>query len=288
MIAQCVRFILLVLLLQSADAAKLAIIIDDLGYDLAAGQRAVRLPGPVACAILPQTPRATQLAMLAHESGKEILLHLPLQAMVADGGGEPGGLVLDMSERQFRAAVAQTLDAVPHISGVNSHRGSMLTQHPGHMSWLMDELLRRGDLFFVDSYTTLASVALKVALETGVPAVRRDVFLDPDPAPATVAREFARLKKLARQNGYAVGIGHPYDATLEFLEAELPNLRNEGIELVSVAELIAAHGAEPAQIAWRNYRHNGRASLLHNFNTIPVYSRSGVQPGLFPAREPSD
>ena len=285
----CLRFVILALFVpQVAAAAKLAIIIDDLGYDLAAGQRAIALPGPVACAILPRTPRSTELARLAHASGKEVLLHLPLQAMVADGGGEPDGLVLDMSERQFREALEKTLDAVPHISGVNSHRGSMLTRHPGHMGWLMDELQRRGDLYFVDSYTTLASVALRVALESGVPAVRRDVFLDPDPAPATVAREFARLKKLARQNGYAVGIGHPYAATLEFLEAELPKLRDEGIELVKVGDLIAERGLPGPPIAMRNARRDARASLRHNFNTIPPYSGSGRQQGLPRVREGFD
>jgi polysaccharide deacetylase 2 family uncharacterized protein YibQ len=107
------------------------------------------------------------------------------------------------------------------------------------MNWLMEEIRDRGDLFFVDSYTTAASIALKLARETGVAAAKRDVFLDPDQSPETVVREFARLKKLAQQNGFALGIGHPYPATLAFLEKELPKLRNEGFELISISELVA-------------------------------------------------
>ena len=34
---------------------RIAIIIDDLGYQLDAGRRAIDLPGPVVCAILPGT-----------------------------------------------------------------------------------------------------------------------------------------------------------------------------------------------------------------------------------------
>jgi len=41
---------------------RIAIIIDDLGYGLAAGERAVSLPGPIAYAVLPATPRGRVLA----------------------------------------------------------------------------------------------------------------------------------------------------------------------------------------------------------------------------------
>jgi polysaccharide deacetylase 2 family uncharacterized protein YibQ len=220
-------------------APRIAIIIDDLGYGLAAGERALRLPGPVGYAILPVTPRGKALAEKAHASGKEVLLHLPLQSASAMETDEPGSLLLDMTRRQFASTFAEDFDSVPHAIGINSHRGSLLTRHPGHMAWLMEEIQLRGNLFFVDSYTTPASVALKLAHEAGIPAVRRDVFLDPDHAPGTLEREFRRLKKLARQRGFAVGIGHPYAETLAMLESELPKLAGEGIELVSISRYIA-------------------------------------------------
>jgi uncharacterized protein len=220
------------------DKPRIAIIVDDFGYQLAAGRRGVNLPGPVACAVLPQTPRAELLAEAAHTAGKEVLMHLPLQA-VGEQAAEPGGIVLDMSREQLARAFAGNLASIPHVIGVNTHRGSLLTRHPGHMHWLMEEIDAHGDLFFVDSYTTADSIALQLAFEYGVPAVRRDVFLDPDAAPTTVEREFARLKKLARVRGMAVGIGHLYPATLALLERELPRLASEGIELVSISDYVA-------------------------------------------------
>ena len=224
---------------QRAAPPRLAVIIDDLGYALVAGERAINLPGPVAYAILPGAPRATHLAEMAHKSGKEVLLHLPLQAENDREPAEPGSLNLDMSQAEFARTFILDIDAVPHAIGVNNHRGSLLTRHPGHMSWLMEEIRDRGDLFFVDSYTTAASIALRLARETGVPSAKRDVFLDPDQAPDTIAREFARLKKLAQQNGFALGIGHPYPATLAFLEEELPKLGDEGFQLIRISELVA-------------------------------------------------
>jgi polysaccharide deacetylase 2 family uncharacterized protein YibQ len=227
----------------SAEPARIAIIIDDLGYEFAAGQRAVNLPGPVTCAVLPDTPRGRDLANAAHAAGKEVLLHLPLQSESDMGHADPGTIVLDTTREEFAASFARSLASVPNVIGVNSHKGSLLTRHPGHMSWLMEEIRAHGNLLFVDSYTTHRSVALSVARESGIPAVRRDVFLDTDRDPASVEREFERLKRLARSRGFAMGIGHPYTETLELLERELPRLAAEGIELVSIGDYVALKNA---------------------------------------------
>lgn len=225
-------------LAMTAGLPRIAIIIDDLGYEVIAGHRALELPGDVTFAILPGSPRARQLARHANHHGKEVLVHLPMQAANHDGNTEPAAITLDMSRERFSLAFEHAIAAVPFATGVNNHRGSLLTRHPGHMLWLMEEISERDALFFVDSYTTHHSVALQIAAETGVPALKRDVFLDNDPAPESVAREFERLKQLARKHGSAVAIGHPYEATLTHLEKVLPLLGEEGFELVPVSELL--------------------------------------------------
>ena len=222
----------------AAGQVRVAIIIDDLGYQLDVGRRAIALPGPVTFAVLPGAPRTTTLARWAHENGKEVLLHLPLQANSDDKDDEPVRIDLDMNRAAVVGAFDVALNSVPHVIGVNGHRGSLLTRHPGHMQWLMEEIRAREGLFFVDSYTTAASVAMQIAAETGVSAVKRDVFLDPDRSPQTVARQFERMKLLAKKRGFVVAIGHPYKSTLALLERELPKLGEQGIELVPVSELV--------------------------------------------------
>lgn len=243
----------------------ITIIIDDLGYALEPGRRAIALPGPVVCAILPKTPRGRQLAELAHESGKEVLLHLPLQSVDPTLNDEPGIIGLDTTRLGFAETFAENLDTVPFVIGINGHRGSLLTRHPGHMRWLMEEVARR-DLIFIDSYTTHRSVALRIASESGIPATRRDVFLDADPSPAAIDHEFERLLALARSRGRAVAIGHPYPATLDFLERRLPMLEDEGIELIGIGRMLkdtvardsgaiaAAGTSEPAACAKNDTR----------------------------------
>jgi polysaccharide deacetylase 2 family uncharacterized protein YibQ len=228
----------------AAPTPRIAIIIDDLGWQIAPAQRVIDLPGPVACAVLPETPLGAKVTELAYSKGKDVLLHLPLQAMNREGLSEPGIIMLDTSRKRFAETFAANLAAVPHAIGINSHRGSLLTRHPGHMRWLMEEIGARGDLFFVDSYTTHLSVALSEAEEAGIPARKRDVFLDSDASPEGIAREFERLKALARENGTAIAIGHPYAITLAFLESALPELHKEGIELVGIRELVMGAAVE--------------------------------------------
>jgi len=237
-----VGWLALLLLLASASSAtivpRIAIIIDDLGYELDGGQRAIALPGPISFAVLPGTPRGRSLALRAFASGKEVLLHLPLQAEPDDPVHDPLVISLNMSRHEVHDTFGQALSTVPHAIGVSSHRGSMLTRHPGHMRWLMEEIRARDTLFFIDSFTTHRSVALQIARETGVDARKRDVFLDPDRRPETVVHEFARMKTLARKRGAIVAIGHPYPATLELLERELPKLAAAGYQLVTISELM--------------------------------------------------
>lgn len=221
-----------------APAGAISIIIDDIGPALEPGQRAIGLPGPVAYAFLPYTTHSRRLAEAAAKGGKEVLLHLPMQA-VQDGPLGPGAVTMDMDRVEFAAAVHDALAAVPHLVGVNNHMGSLLTRHPGHMTWLMQELKGRGDLFFVDSRTSPQTVAERMAQEQGVPALRRHVFLDHDPAPAAVAAEFERLIALARRQGLAIAIGHPYTSTLALLEQRLPMLQAQGIELIPLREMLA-------------------------------------------------
>ena len=99
------------------------------------------------------------------------MLHLPLQATIDDLDAEPLAIRLDMTRQEFQVVFAAALSSVPHAVGVNNHRGSLLTRHPGHMLWLMEEIRARDDLFFLDSFTTHASVALRIAEEAGVVAI---------------------------------------------------------------------------------------------------------------------
>lgn len=241
------RRLFAVLFLLGAGAAQagpvVSIIIDDLGNRGALDRRAVALPGPVAMSVLPHTPHARHVAERARKAGKEILVHLPMQS-AAETDVPPATIGLHDTRGQLEAALRRALEAVPNAVGINNHRGSLITRHPGHMAWLMEALTRHRPLFFVDSRTTKFTVAARVAAEHGVPALSRDVFLDDDPDREAVDRAFDRLVETARRQGRAVAIGHPRAATLAVLEERLPELAEHGIRLVPLASMLALEHQE--------------------------------------------
>ncbi len=220
-----------------AQGPAVTIIIDDVGNKADAGEAAVMLPGRVTLAFLPHTPHAKRLAEQAHQQGKEVMLHLPMDAYGGNRLG-PGSLNLHMTERDFKRTVISDLSAVPHAQGLNNHMGSLLTRHPGAMAWLMEAMQDHGGLYFIDSRTSAQTVAEMMATEYTIPNARRDIFLDNNRDPELIRRQFLQLLDRAHRRGHAIGIGHPYPETMAVLNQMLPTLEAQGIRLISASEMI--------------------------------------------------
>ena len=238
-----------------AGTPRLSIIIDDIGQDRAVGQRAIALPFPAAIAVLPFLPASRELARAAHENGKEVLLHQPMENLARTSLG-PGGLTLTMAHTEVIAALSSAIDSVPHCVGVSNHTGSLLTQEPLQMGWVMSELDRRG-LYFIDSRTTHHTVALTAAELEAVPVLRRHIFLDNQRTKQYLADALERAIEHASRHGYAVIIAHPYDVTLTFLESQVHELN--GIEIVPPSTLLLNPGVREL------VRRGERERLLEEF-----------------------
>ena len=203
--------------------AVVSIVIDDLGDRRAEGLRAIELPGSVTYAILPHTAHGATLARLAHSLDKEVIVHVPMEAVSGQALG-PGGLTAALSHQQFEQRLLSAIASVPHAQGVSNHMGSRLTSMPRQMQWLMDILQMRHDWMFLDSRTTSNTVASSIARSAGLRTTHRDVFLDNDVNVSAIRARFREFIAKARMHGSAVAIGHPYSETLQVLAEELPRL----------------------------------------------------------------
>ena len=190
------------------------IVIDDIGHNYELGRQAIALPGPIHFAILPHSSFGVELAKLAHQQGKEILLHTPMSTINGRSAG-PGELNTSQNQRQFINTLNHNISSIPHLQGINNHMGSLLTQKREPMSWLMREVKRR-QLYFLDSRTSPLTVAEETAKHFDIPNLKRDVFLDNERRPQAIQQQFEQLLALAQQNGHAVAIGHPYPETIWF------------------------------------------------------------------------
>ncbi len=215
---------------------RVAIIIDDMGYDLSLDRAFIQLEAPLSFAFLPQAPFTRKLAREAGRNGRDVLVHLPLEPENKSLDPGPGVLTVDMGFDVMLSQLKQDLDAVPGAIGVNNHMGSRFTADKKAMEIILTEIKRRG-LFFVDSRTTKYTVAYKTALSLGVPSTERSVFLDDDTRPESIKSELERLRKLALSRGMAVAIGHPHVNTLRVLYQNLPQLARD-VKIVSIHELV--------------------------------------------------
>lgn len=223
---------------------RLAIVIDDVGWNRDAGRRVIALPGPLTLAVLPGTPVGTELSRAGFLAGHEIILHQPMAPVGAEAPG-PGALLPDSSDDDVARIVAANLAAVPHRVGLSNHMGSLLTSRPDAMQQLMRSVAAQG-IYFLDSRTTPVTVALDAARVASVPAIPRDVFLDNEPDQHAIEAALDAALALAARRGHAIAIGHPRPDTLLVLERRLPLLR-EQVELVPVSALVSAAAAAESQ-----------------------------------------
>jgi uncharacterized protein len=222
---------------ESGRAARLALLIDDLGNDDAALRRVAEMSWPMTGAVLPALPRSAWSARTLRGAGKEVLLHLPMEPR--DPGSRPGpGLVrTNMSAADIVRVVEADLSDVPGAVGVNNHMGSKATANARVMDTVLEVLRQRG-LFFIDSRTTAATVAEQEALRLGVPAASRAVFLDDVLESSAVEKQIWEAAERARRDGTAIAIGHPHPVTLGALEKVAPQLERSGVELVTAGGVV--------------------------------------------------
>ncbi len=213
----------------------LAIVIDDLGYSMQAAYDLFELDAKLTFSIIPFTPFAKRMAVLAAEQSLEVMVHAPMETL-AQRPWE-SALLSSMDEQELKQMSKQMLDAVPYARGLNNHGGSLLTQRYQHMAWLMD-VLADHQFYFVDSKTTADSIATRQASKQGILFHTRDIFLDNERDKGAIERQLEKAEKIAQQQGLALAIGHPHPQTLEVLKEQLPQLAERGVFLVSVSELL--------------------------------------------------
>jgi hypothetical protein len=217
-----------------------ALVIDDVGFDESIALEFADLDLPLTFAILPHQRYSLTLASRLRRMGHEVILHLPMQP-IGHPGSDPGqGAVTEgLSRDEIRATVVGDLESVPGAVGLNNHMGSRATTDPILMRAVLEVAKERG-LFFLDSRTTSATVAYDLAVEMGIPAVRRAVFLDDRRERSYIEAQVRSLLERARTEGFALAIGHPDPATLDALKESAGLLRSPDITMVPASTLAGA------------------------------------------------
>jgi len=225
-------------LLLGDQGPLVAIIVDDLGADLAMMEDFLGLKLNLTAAVLPNVPHARAVAELAHADGREVLLHVPMEPRdypTVDPGEE--ALMVDLSTAEVQRRLRSYLQTVPWVVGVNNHMGSRFTESRVGMRGVL-QILKEQGLFFVDSRTTAESVVIAEAEGMEIAHAERDLFLDNDINEEAIRRQIRKLIGIAREQGSAIGICHPHLETIAALKKEAHGFVAAGVKLVPVSALL--------------------------------------------------
>jgi len=215
-----------------------AIVIDDMGRDLEAARQLLALDYSLTFAVLPYLRYSQATAQEAHHRGREVMLHLPMEpepsAHISPG---EGAILVGMNAAEVQRVIQNDLASVPYVQGVNNHMGSRATQDAGLMAEVMKTLADHR-LYFIDSRTTAASVALEEARRQRVPAFYRAVFLDDTETVPYTLGQLREFRHAVEREGVALAIGHPHATTINALAKFLPELEQADIELVTPSQIV--------------------------------------------------
>jgi polysaccharide deacetylase 2 family uncharacterized protein YibQ len=222
---------------------RLALVIDDLGYQPALDQVVLNLDSRVAVAVIPDGPGAGAVALRAARQNREILIHLPLAHVGTDDCETATCPQGQWSAERMRRHLEWADTRVPGAVGLSNHQGSRFTADAAATRRLVEGLVllnrqRQPPLFVIDSRTTPASHLAREASRAGLASAQRRVFLDHERSAEAIAAAWSRLIEHALAEGRAIAIGHPYPETLAFLARAIPALEQTGVRLVPLSSLL--------------------------------------------------
>jgi polysaccharide deacetylase 2 family uncharacterized protein YibQ len=216
--------------------ARIAIVIDDWGYNLNNLHMLDEIKYPLTASVLPHLSYSREVAEELHKRGIEVILHLPMEPH-EKYRLEKNTIMTSFDENTILDILGQDLSSIAYAKGISNHMGSRATEDEKTIRIIFKELKKR-HLYFLDSFVSSKTVCSDLAHKMNLGFAKRDVFLDNNSDPQYIRQQIHKLKLRAKSNGQAIGIGHDRKSTLEVLKEVMPELEKEGYRFVFVSELV--------------------------------------------------
>ena len=217
---------------------EVAIIIDDIGWNLSIIEEIEKINQPLTLSILPKAPYSKKIADKLKDTNYELILHLPLEPMPPFQCLDRGLIKTEMTDEEIKRTFEDDVNEfLPYIKGINNHMGSLYTINEEKMRILLENVKEK-NLFFVDSLTNSKSCGYKIAKELGVKTAKRDVFLDFSPNPEEINKKIDELIRIAKEKGSAIGIAHAKATTINILKNRISDFEENDIKIVPVSSLL--------------------------------------------------
>ena len=211
---------------------KLAIIMDDISTNAHVSELK-KLSIKVTPSIFPPEKGHPKSAELAKEFSV-YMVHLPLQALNYTNE-KANTLHTGDSKEKISQHIKDIKKDFKDVKYINNHTGSGFTSDFKSTLALLDEL-KNSEIYFIDSLTTNKSTVLDASKKLGLKYAYRDVFLDNEQNVSKILKMINNAVAVAKKDGVAIAICHPYKSTFEALKIAQKDAFN-GVEVVYVDKI---------------------------------------------------
>ena len=217
---------------------KVAVIVDDCGADMTTVRALLNTGLPFSYAILPDKEFSSDVLEMVKSRGKMPMLHLPMEPLSRSAMSEGNRTIMtNTSAATQQALVRKHLQSLPGVIGVNNHQGSKATADKATMKAVL-QVLKKENIFFVDSRTNSASIARDMAKQMGVATARNDIFLDNSSNVEDIRKQIYKAFAMAEKNGSAIAICHARKNTAKCWQMYAEDFKKSGITFVPVNKLL--------------------------------------------------
>ena len=216
--------------------AQLIFVFDDGGQNLAHLESFLKLPIPITIAVLPRLVHSVESAQKIRNSGNELILRQPMQALNSKVNPGPGAITPQMSEDEIIATLFYNINEIGPIAGMNNHEGSAITADAEKMAVILKMANEEG-IYFLDSRTNSETKVPYVANLMGYSYYERNIFLDNEKTNENALQELKKGLAIANKNGSVIMIGHIWSASFlpDFLLEVIPELQEKGYTFCTVS-----------------------------------------------------
>ncbi len=225
---------------QRAAAARIAIVIGGLGISANSTTDAIqRLPADISLAFAPYGSDLERHVARARENGHEVLLQAPMEPFdYPDNDPGPHTLVSALPAEQNLDRLHWVMSRFSGYVGVVNFMGGRFTSTEAAIGPVVREIGQRG-LLYMDDGSSGRSLAPQMAAVGGVASARTEVVIDAVQRGQEIDAALARLEKIAREKGVAIGFGSALPVTVERIARWAKAAEGRGIVLVPISSVAA-------------------------------------------------
>lgn len=235
-----VLFLFICLFSFSFAKPKMAIVVDDAGFNTQDCQYWAKQKVPITIAVIPGQAYSKTCAKIVKENGQELMIHFPWTPLGFNYQKRyPIHIDQNMKSPEIKQMLSRAIASVPGSDGINNHMGSELSINDYVLQEFMKGLAKyKENKYFLDSSTIRGSRAEAYAAKYGIKTTNNNVFLDGMQLAKYIRSKFSEAIREAKKDGQVIAICHAGRGMTKKTVPKLIAEYKSDIEFVFVSGLV--------------------------------------------------